>query len=606
MRISQLFSQTLREAPAEAEIPSHQLLLRAGYIRQLAAGIFSSLPLAKRVQAKIEAILRQEIEAIGGQEVSMPVIQPADLWKETGRWYKIDAEMGRLKDRLGRDLVLAMTHEEVVADLVRKEIRSYRQMPQLIYHIQTKFRDDPRPRAGLIRTREFTMKDSYSLDADWEGLDQQYRAHYQAYFNIFHRCGLNVIAVGSDTGMMGGALAHEYMYLTPYGEDTLILCDACGYSANRQIARFRKEPLQAESMQPLTKIATPDCKSIEALANFLQVPQAKTAKAVFLMAEIPAKGEKGTQDQEQFIFAVVRGDMEVNETKLANAVKARALRPATEDEIRAVGAEPGYASPVGLAGSASDRSYLVVVDDLIPQSTNLVAGANQAGYHLMNVNYNRDYQADIITDITAASDGSACSNCSHGMRSVRGVEVGNIFKLGTFYSEAMDCKFLDKDGKMKPVVMGSYGIGLGRLMGCIAQEYHDERGLTWPVTVAPYQVHLVLLVGKSQESELKAADPAKVAETLYTSMQAAGIEVLFDDRAESPGVKFNDADLIGIPIRLTIGERSLRQGGVEIKRRDQADRKQVPVEEVVNQVRQELDAMQTEIIRKVVKVEYLG
>jgi prolyl-tRNA synthetase len=606
MIMSQLFSQTLREAPAEAEIQSHQLLLRAGYIRQLAAGIFTSLPLAVRVQAKIEAILRQEMEAIGGQEVSMPVIHPANLWKETGRWYKIDAEMGRFKDRYGRDLVLAMTHEEVVSDLVRKEIRSYRQMPQLIYHIQTKFRDDPRPRAGLIRTREFTMKDSYSLDTDWEGLDQQYRAHYQAYFNIFHRCGLDVIAVGSDTGMMGGALAHEYMYLTPYGEDTLIICDVCGYAANRQVARFKKEPWQTEALQPLNRVATPECKSIEALANFLHIPQEKTAKAVFLMAEIPATGEKGSRDQEKFIFAVVRGDMEVNETKLGNAVKARTLRPATEEEIRAVGAEPGYASPVGLDGSTSDRSFLVVIDDLIPQSTNLVAGANQAGYHLLNVNYGRDYQADIITDITAAGEGSACPNCSHGLRTVRGVEVGNIFKLGTFYSEAMDCKFLDKDGKMKPVVMGSYGIGLGRLIGCIAEEYHDEHGLTWPVTVAPYQVHLVLLVGKSQEGDQKTADPAKVAEALYSSMQEAGIEVLFDDRAESPGVKFNDADLIGIPIRLTVGERALRQGGIELKRRDQADRRQVPVEEAVAQVLQEIDALKKEIHRKAIKVEYQG
>jgi prolyl-tRNA synthetase len=325
-----------------------------------------------------------------------------------------------------------------------------------------------------------------------------------------------------------------------------------------------------------------------------------------LMAEIPATGEKGSRDQEKFIFAVVRGDMEVNETKLGNAVKARTLRPATEEEIRAVGAEPGYASPVGLDGSTSDRSFLVVIDDLIPQSTNLVAGANQAGYHLLNVNYGRDYQADIITDIAAAGEGSACPNCGHGIRAVRGVEVGNIFKLGTFYSEAMDCKFLDKDGKMKPVVMGSYGIGLGRLIGCIAEEYHDEHGLTWPVTVAPYQVHLVLLVGKSQEGDQKTADPAKVAEALYSSMQEAGIEVLFDDRAESPGVKFNDADLIGIPIRLTVGERALRQGGIELKRRDQADRRQVPVEEAVAQVLQEIDALKKEIHRKAIKVEYQG
>jgi prolyl-tRNA synthetase len=604
MRISQLFSQTLREVPAEAEIPSHQLLLRAGFIRQLAAGIFTSLPLARRSQAKIEAILRQEMDAIGGQELSMPVIHPADLWKETGRWYTIDAEMGRFKDRAGRDLVLAMTHEEVVADLVRKDIRSYRQLPQLIYHIQTKFRDDPRPRAGLIRTREFTMKDSYSLDADWEGLDRQYRAHYQAYFNIFHRCGLDVIAVASDTGMMGGSLAHEYMVLTPFGEDTLILCDACGYAANRQVARFQKQALPSETILGLEKVATPGCKSIESLASFLHISQAKTAKAVFLIAEMPATGEKGSQDQEKFIFAIVRGDMEVNETKLANVVQARSFRPATEDEIRAVGAEAGYASPVGLAGPGVGRSFLVVVDDLIPQSANLVAGANEAGYHLLNVNYDRDYQADFVADITSAGEGNACPTCGAGLHSVRGVEVGNIFKLGARYSESMGCKFLDKDGQVKPIIMGSYGIGLGRLLGCVAEEHHDEHGLVWPVTVAPYHVHLILLVGRSQRSEIQSSNPTQTAEDLYICLQKAGIEVLFDDRLESPGIKFNDADLIGLPIRLTVGERSLQQGGIEFKRRDQSERRLVAVEEIVEHVSQEIDAMLKEITNKMVEVDF--
>jgi prolyl-tRNA synthetase len=603
MRLSQLFSQTLREAPAEAEIPSHQFLLRAGFIRQLAAGIFTSLPLARRSIAKIEAILRQEMDTIGGQEMSMPVIHPADLWKETGRWYTIDAEMGRFKDRNERDLVLAMTHEEVIADLVRKEIRSYRQLPQLLYHIQTKFRDDPRPRAGLIRTREFTMKDSYSLDADWEGLDRQYRLHYQAYFNIFHRCGLDVIAVASDTGMMGGSLAHEYMYLTSYGEDTLILCDGCGYAANRQVALIHKKTLTPEEPQPLTKVATPDCKSIEALANYLQIPQAKTAKAVFLIAEIPGTG--GDQpDQEKFIFAVIRGDMEVNETKLANGIKARSLRPATEAEIRQVGAEPGYASPVGLPSPGNERPYLVVVDDLIPQSFNLVAGANEAGYHLLNVNYDRDYTADLVADIAAARDGDICPKCGARMRSVRGVEVGNIFKLGTRYSEAMDCKFLDQDGQVKPVIMGSYGIGLGRLLACIAEEHHDEYGLIWPVTVAPYQVHLILLGGKSQGSASQAGSSTCIAEELYTTLQKAGVEVLFDDRLESPGVKFNDADLIGLPIRLTVGERSLQQGGIELKRRDQIVRRLIPLDLVIEQVQREIQVLKEEISQKVVDATF--
>ena len=338
----------------------------------------------------------------------MPVVHPAELWQETGRWYQIDAEMGRFKDRSGRDMVLAMTHEEVIADLVRKEIRSYRQLPQMLYHIQTKWRDDPRPRAGLIRVREFTMKDSYTLDADWEGLDRQYRAHYQAYFNIFHRCGLPVIAVQADVGMMGGKLAHEYMYLTPIGEDTLLLCDACGYSANRQMAPIRKPTPLEEDPLPAEKVATPECKTIEELANFLGIPPSRTAKAVFMVATIP----EGEDDEERFVFAVVRGDMELSETKLSNAVKAKTMRPATEGEIVAVGAEPGYASPVGL------ENVLVVVDDLIPTSPNLVAGANEGGFHLRNVNYGRDYQAHIVTDIIAAAGGRRLP----GMR--RGDAVG--------------------------------------------------------------------------------------------------------------------------------------------------------------------------------------
>jgi len=387
MKISQLFGQTLREVPAEADIASHQLLMRAGFIRPLGAGIFSYLHLAKRSMMKIEAILRDEMDRIGGQEISMPVVQPADLWKETGRWYQIGPEMGRLHDRNDRDMVLAMTHEEVVADLVRREVQSYKHLPRLIYHIQTKFRDEARPRAGLIRVREFTMKDSYSLDTDWEGLDKQYRLHYQSYFNIYHRCGLPVIAVKSDTGMMGGKLAHEYMYLNPIGEDTLILCDNCGYSANRQVARFQKAISTPEELKPVQKVLTPNCKSIEELTNFLGLPKSKTAKAVFFMATIPQETQDlekpAGSDHERFIFAVIRGDMELNETKLANAIHARDLRPATEDEIKAIGAVPGFASPIGLKINAS--ACLFVLDDSIQSSPNLVAGANESDYHLLTI-----------------------------------------------------------------------------------------------------------------------------------------------------------------------------------------------------------------------------
>ncbi len=562
MRMSQLFSQTRREAPADAQSEGYAMLVRAGFVRQVAAGIFTTLPLAKRALQKIEAILREEMNAIGGQELSMPVVLPADLWKETGRWYSIGAEMGRLKDRNQRDLALAMTHEEAVGDLVRQEIRSYKQLPALVYHIQTKFRDDPRPRAGLIRVREFTMKDSYSLDADWDGLDKQYRAHYQAYFNIFNRCGLPVIAVKSDTGMMGGKLAHEYMYLHPIGEDTLLLCDACGYAANRQIARFRKSALAGEELLPIEPVHTPGTKTIENLSHFLDIPAAKTAKAVFMTATLSEQGE----DVERLVMAVLRGDMELNETKLTNAVHAKDLRPATEEEISRSGAVPGFASPIGL------KNILIVVDDLIPLSTNLVAGANRPDYHLRNVNYGRDYTAAIVADLTAARQGDLCPDCGTPLRAERGVEVGNIFKLGTWYSEAMGCMFQDQGGEMKPVIMGSYGIGLGRLLGCIAEEHHDENGLIWPATIAPYLVHMVLLRGKGdQQAE-------QVAEQLYVEFQTAGIDVLFDDRDESPGVKFNDADLIGLPLRVTVAPRSLQAGGCELKRRDQTDRQIVPID----------------------------
>ncbi len=586
LRMSQLFSQTIRGVPAEAEVVSHQLLLRAGFIRQLAAGIFSYLPLARRSMTKIENIVREEMNQIGGQEITMPVIHPADIWKETGRWFEIGSEMGRFLDKSGRDMALAMTHEEVVADLTRKEIRSYRQLPQLIYQIQTKWRDDPRPRAGLIRGREFTMKDSYSLDSDLDGLDKQYRAHYQAYFNVFHRAGLPVVAVGADVGMMGGSLAHEYMYLSPIGEDTLLFCDNCHYAANRQIARFGKAKLPDEVPLPTHKVATPDTKTIDDLAAFLSIPKAKTAKAVFMVASI-TEGEKVV---DKFVFAVVRGDHDLNETKLTNALKARDLRPAREEEIRAVGAVPGYASPVGL------KDVLVVVDEAIASSPNLVAGANEVGYHLLNTNYERDYTAQIVLDIASAREGDPCPVCGHPLRASRGVEVGNIFKLGTRYTSALGGTFLDKDGTLKPVIMGSYGIGITRLLACVAEEHHDDAGLCWPISVAPYQMHLVTL---SNEGEGRTR-----ADNLYQALHAAGIEVLYDDRDERPGVKFNDADLIGLPIRVTVSERSLAKGGVELKMRREKDNQIVPVAEIGERLKAIIVMLQSEIDASVIEVAY--
>jgi len=562
MKMSKMFFRTLREVPADAETASHKLLVRSGFIQQLGAGIYSLLPLAKRSMVKIENIMREEINQIGGQEILMPVVNPAEVWKETNRYYEIGSEMSRFQDRKGGDMVLAMTHEEIVADLVRKIVQSYRQLPMLVYHIQTKWRDDPRPRAGLIRVREFTMKDSYSLDLDWEGLDKQYKAHYQAYFNIFAKCGLPVVAVG---------------------EDTLLICDSCGYMANRQIAVFKKpEPLNLPAL-PLEEVETPDVKTIEDLANFLNVKKSETAKAVFMMGTFT----EGQEDVSKLVFAVIRGDMELNETKLANAVKAKELRPAHDEEIEAIGAVAGYASPIGL------KNVLVVVDELIASSSNLVAGANKEGYHLKNVNYGRDYQASVVEDIVAAEAGYACVECGSPLRESRGVEVGNIFKLGTKYTEALGANYLDQNGKSHPVIMGSYGIGSGRLLACIAEEFHDDKGLIWPITIAPYHIHLIAL-----------RDVREQADEIYAGLSKAGLEVLYDDRDETPGVKFNDADLIGLPIRITVGARSLKEGNVEVKLRNEEERRLIPLEELVGEVVGLKQTLEEEIMNRIVAVPF--
>ncbi len=589
MRMSGLFSQTLREAPADAEVPSHIFLLRAGFIRQLASGIFSYLPLARRALTRIEGLIRSEIDDIGGQEITMPVVHPADIWKETGRWYQIDAEMSRFQDRGDRDMVLAMTHEEVVADLVRREIKSYRQLPQLIYQIQTKWRDDPRPRSGLLRVREFTMKDSYSLDADTAGLEKQYRAHYQAYYNIFHRCGLPMHTVQADAGMMGGSLGHEFVYPTPIGEDTILLCDSCGYSANGQIAAFGKEAAESEPPADQERVATPDTPTIDALVELLDIPKRKTAKALFVVGTF--KGSDG-EDVDKLILAVIRGDMDVSDTKLANASGAAALRPAREEEIAASGAVAGYASPIGL------NDVLVIVDDSIPNSPNLVAGANESGYHIKNVNYGRDFEAETVVDIAAAAAGHACPECGDPLGASRGVETGHIFQLGTKYSDTMGCQFLDQNGKAQPVIMGSYGIGVGRLLACIAEEHHDDDGLIWPISVAPFAVHIVSLA----KGDGPATDASK---KLYGELKALGIEVLYDDRSENAGVKFKDADLIGVPVRITVGDRSLKQGNLEVSLRSNPKEKMdVPVESIVQHVRETIERLQQEIDARVVNVEY--
>lgn len=576
MRMSQVFSRTLREVPAGAESLGYGYLVRAGFIQQLGAGIFSLLPFGLRSIRKIENIIRDEMDKIGGQEIQMPVVNPADIWKETGRYYSIDKEMSRFEDRVGRDMVLAMTHEECVTDIARFEIDSYKRLPQLVYQLQTKWRDDPRPRAGLIRVREFTMKDSYSFDRDHEGLVKQYKAHYSAYFRIFDRCALPTIAVGSDSGMMGGKVAHEYMYLSPVGEDTIITCSHCGYTANRQVAVFEKS-CHADQQLPVEEVLTPNCASIEDLANFLSIPTKKTAKALFMMGTFV--DDTSGEETQKLIIGVIRGDMEIEENKLQNAIKANALRPAHIEEIKAAKMEPGFGSPIGCA-----EGTIVVVDDSVANSSNLVAGANKVDYHLLNTNFGRDYTGE-VADIASASAGNACATCGHPLQQSKGIEVGNIFQLGTRYSESMGCMYQDEAGVRKPVVMGSYGIGVGRLLACLAEEYHDDGGLQLPITTAPYQVHLVSLVKDTE-----------IAEEIYKNLEAENIEVIFDDRKESAGVKFADADLIGIPIRLTLGNRSLKEGKVEVKLRAKPDESlSFPLESLVSDVKELIVSMEEDI-----------
>ena len=556
MRLSQLFFATLRDDPAEAEMPSHRLLLRAGYVRQLGSGIYSLLPLGFRVQKRVEQVIREELDAIGCQELEMPVVHPAEIWKDSGRYFKIGPELVRFKDRSERDMVLAMTHEEVVALLLRDIVKSYRQLPLLVYHFQTKFRDEPRSRGGLIRVREFVMKDSYSCDRDQAGLDRSYQLHYEAYERIFGRLGLEAIVVGADVGIMGGSGAHEFMVLNEFGEDTLVLCDACGYAENQQVAVVRKPDAPAEDPLPMADVETPDATTIDALATFLGVPASRTAKATFFVA-----------GDGRFVVAVVRGDDDVNETKLANTIKATGgLRPANVDEIRSRGMEAGYGSPLGA------RDAVVVVDDLVTRSPNLVAGANRVGWHVRNVNVPRDYRPDIVADITNAREGDPCSNCGSAVTLRRGIEVGNIFKLGTDFSVALGALYLGEDGERHPIVMGSYGIGLGRNVACIVEAHHDEKGIVWPAAVAPYAAHLVT-IGGAREARV-----VELADGLHDVAREAGREILYDDREESPGVKLTDAELLGMPWIVTVSPRSLAAGGAELTRRSTGERTTLPLE----------------------------
>ena len=567
MRMSGMFGRTLREAPAEAESANHQLLVRSGLIVQLAAGVYSFMPPAWRSLRKIEQIIREEMEAAGAQEIRMPAMQPLELWQETGRDRSYGPVLFQLKDRRERSMVLAPTHEEAVTDLFRKTVQSYRDLPQRVFQMQTKFRDEPRPRGGLIRVREFIMKDAYSFDADDATFQATYQSMAQAYHNVYRRCGVPVVAVQADSGAIGGKQSEEFIYLTEIGEDNIVLCPACGYAANQERAEFERGAPPDEAQREAEEIATPGATTIEELSRFLGVPASATAKAAFFLVD------------DQPVFAVIRGDLEVNELKLLNAVGGQEVRPMLAEEVAAAGWVAGYASPVGLDPAR------VVADPSVVAAPNLVGGANREGYHVRNLNYGRDWTAGTVADIGLAQAGDICVQCGEGRLEMnRGVELGHIFRLGEVYAEPMNATYLNQDGERMLPVMGCYGIGLERLLAAVVQANHDDHGIVWPPSVAPYDVHIVA-IGANRE------DVAGALEGLEAALSEAGLSCLSDDRDERPGVKFNDADLIGAPLRITLGPRGLRDGEVELKLRSEAEARNAPLESAASVAREALTAL---------------
>lgn len=565
MRISNLLARTLRQAPADAETPGHQLLLRAGLVQQLAAGVYAMLPIGWRAMRNVERVIREEMDAAGGQEVRLPSLQPVELWSTSGRLQTYIPTPFILKDRRDRELVLAPTAEEVITEVFKRQVQSYRELPVLAYQVQNKFRNEVRARGGLIRLREFVMKDAYSFHADWDDLGRTYDAMFQAYHNIYRRCGVAAIAVHADSGGIGGKDSEEFMHLTEVGEDQVLICDNCGYAANEEKADHRMLDLPPEQVLPVEEVDTPGMKTIDQLSEFLTVPEYKTLKAVFYAAN------------KEPVFVAIRGDLAVNETKLRNALGGADVRLMDDKEVEAVGLVAGSASPYGLKDRAK-RDVRIVADNSVLESHNLVGGANKPDVHVRNLNYGRDWQADIVTDISLAREGDACAQCSEGKLGVqRGIEIGHIFKLGTAYSSKLEATFLDQDGQQKEPVMGCYGIGVDRLLATIVEANHDDRGLIWPAEIAPFAVHLVAL--KPED-----ADVSQQAHVLYDELLLRGIGVLFDDREESPGVKFADADLLGMPLRVTVSPRTLESGSVELKKRSEKETTLVPVEEALDKI----------------------
>ncbi|SHG57024.1 prolyl-tRNA synthetase [Thermosyntropha lipolytica DSM 11003] len=561
MKYSELFCPTLREVPSEAEVVSHQLLLRAGFIRKTTAGVYTYMPLAQRVLRKIMNIIREEMDRAGAQELLMPIIQPRELWEQSGRWAVYGEEMFRLKDRHNRDFALGPTHEELITSLVNADVHSYRDLPLMLYQIQNKYRDEIRPRFGLMRGREFIMKDLYSFDADYEGLDVSYNKMYEAYKRVFDRLNLKYRVVEADSGAIGGSESHEFVVLADTGESEIVFCDNCDYAANVEKAScLAPKEEDTSPLLDLEKIATPGQKTIEEVARFLGLPASRHVKTLLYKAD----GE--------IIAVVIRGDRELNETKLKNFLHCTHLAMAEENEVRKICAAGfGSLGPVGLPCK-------VYADLEVARMRNFVCGANEDGFHLINVNMGRDFVPEAVADLRNAVKGDKCPVCGKELEVQRGIEVGHIFKLGTKYSEAMGATFLDQDGKEKPFIMGCYGIGVSRTMAAAVEQNHDEDGIIWPVPIAPYQVIIVPV-------NIKDAELRVVAEEIYKTLLAAGIEVILDDRDERAGVKFKDADLIGIPVRITIGSKSLKENKVEIKKRWEKDAELVAVSEVLAKVK---------------------